>query len=1538
MLDALDNAYPLTPLQQGMLYEALKNPDTNVYIAYIVVDISGELDSALFKAAWRGAVQQHETLRTRFLWEGLDAPLQLVNSSVELDWVECDSSQTDFSSAESTVDHWLDHERSQPLGLTDTPPMRFRLIRLSDGHSTLIWTVHHLLADDWSTPLVLQSVADHYCRSLSSSNLTRVSVDSKFPFVTYVNWLTDTDREQHRQWWKRTLQGVKPTSIKPEYGRTRYDLDQTPRHQRHVSQVNKKLSALLMEKSRTLGVTQSSILHVAWALVIARFSGRGEALFGTSVSGRTCPLSDIDTAVGLFLNTIPTHISINPNQPLDDFIKEVQRQLFEQIEHEHVPLTDLQRLLPVDDNRLMFESVLVVETHGSDLQIEVPDSNIVFGNIRYFTDSNFPLTVLVFPGESMQVHLVGLESYFDHGAFAALSTEFIAVLNDICRPGETQLTQVLENQSQRINAFYQATPLIDKPVHASVIDWIRSTALDQPESVSIIDDDVKYSYAQLLFTAEQIAAAVHEQNSKSAFVGVCLERGFTQIAAILGVMLSGKAYVPIDPQWPSARSDEILNASQITVLVSNSSNASCITTPDLSIVLADQLTDDFDSYFIEQQARCSDDPAYMIFTSGSTGQPKGVVISNLNLMYSTTARIAYYPDSPRCYLLLSSFAFDSSVAGIFWTLCTGGSLVLPGAGKAQDIHDLEFQISRHQVSHTLCLPSIYQLLLRYADSNALQSLNTVIVAGEECPASLPGLHHQVLPSARLYNEYGPTEGTVWSTVAELQPPTSSTISRLPIGHPIPGTRVRVVNQSGDTCPPGISGELLVMGPGVAQGYHGDAKLSGSRFISLQDGSARAANQRAYKTGDLVTLGYDGQLYFLGRVDHQLKIRGHRIEAGEITSRIERHPGVLEAFCFLQNFARSDATDVSDKRLVCFYTLADQPKPGLEGCHLIEDPLLDELIKEIQTSTACLIKQELPAQFAVFKFVAVNSLPRLPNGKIDIAGFPSMSSLGAKSEHEFSNLEVDVATNDTESRLCHLLARLLGIPAAPPDENFFTLGGDSLTAIRFVAAARELGIPLTVPMITEHASIRELANATGLYSEPTDQSRTMSESGETPLTPIQRWFFSNAHSRLSHWNMAFIVGLGQAVSVKDITKSIFKAVEEFPVLGASFVKSPDGYLQCIPESVKDESLVQCITPPENRLQWVEALSSAQVDFNLESGIVARFLVAANEDQTCLQFGVVVHHLVTDALSNWYLTRRIMQLLRGDNGPAKSGISLISYREWSMRLQQDFPYIEPASATGPDFYPGTWTEEQVEVQTLELSPLQLSVIRKFCDHQSVALHEYLLFLLMSSGSFTSETRIDIETHGRDLLEPAIDASASVGWFTSFFPIVVTRPQDVDLKQFTDIFRRGKKENTHQFTRDPVEFFNKHTGASQSGLNLQPVPLLYNFLAMDMAGSDQLDVEGFELTPLTDSCFRDSAYPRSHPIELLVTDRPEGLALVWRVDKLIAERIGLAGWIERCHAMIQDQADNPQNAKTTVNVEDFPDSGMDADELSRFLDNLN
>jgi hypothetical protein len=420
-------------------------------------------------------------------------------------------------------------------------------------------------------------------------------------------------------------------------------------------------------------------------------------------------------------------------------------------------------------------------------------------------------------------------------------------------------------------------------------------------------------------------------------------------------------------------------------------------------------------------------------------------------------------------------------------------------------------------------------------------------------------------------------------------------------------------------------------------------------------------------------------------------------------------------------------------------------------------------------------------------------------------------------------------------------------------------------------------------------------------------------------------------------MAFMVELKNAVSVKDIRRAIFRMVEEFPVLGSRFDKGRDGYMQFIPAPAKDQSLVQSIVPPDNRSGWVEALSAVQTDFDLGSGIVARFLVAGNEEQECLAFGAVVHHLVTDALSNWYIAKRIVQLLNASEDTAHTRISTVSYREWSMLLQQEYPTGDSEYMSTPQATAGPWTEDRAMSQFLEISSTQLAVIRQYCEQQSVALYEYVLFLLMRSGNFKSETRVDVETHGRDLLESVIDASAAVGWFTSFFPIRVPPLDDTDLPRFRDVIQRARRESATEFVRDPVNFFNSAASASAPGPDLRSVPLLYNYLAMDVAGSDQMEAEGFLFSPLTDTCFRDAGSPRGHAIELLVTDHHEGLALTWRVDESIAEQIGLHGWIERFRVMLHEQVDAPQHSITTSGSRDFPDSGLDANELSDFLDSL-
>ena len=410
MIDGLDDAYPLTPLQQGMLYETLKHPETDVYVTYILIDIHGDLDSGNLRYAWQAAMQQFETLRTRFVWEGLDEPLQLVNSIAAPVWTDCglppDNVLVDCANVNAVTDYWLRQERDTPLPISETPPTRLRLINLFDSHHVLIWTVHHLLADNWSTPLVLEAVASHYSAVSIGSDTPQSKTDQGFVYSHYVDWLSRATDQLQLNWWQQTLAESRQTPIDIEQAYcVGADEVHGSRHERVCFKLTADQSLAVAALSRTTGCTLSSVMHAAWALVVARYAGTSDATFGTSVSGRSCGLSGIEKAVGLFLNTLPTYININPGASVDGFLNDVQSQLFKKIQFEHVALTDLLNMYPFRGTTTSFDSVLVVEAHSPELFIEIPGTNVSLSNIRYSTDSNFPLTALVFPGERLSIHL-----------------------------------------------------------------------------------------------------------------------------------------------------------------------------------------------------------------------------------------------------------------------------------------------------------------------------------------------------------------------------------------------------------------------------------------------------------------------------------------------------------------------------------------------------------------------------------------------------------------------------------------------------------------------------------------------------------------------------------------------------------------------------------------------------------------------------------------------------------------------------------------------------------------------------------------------------------------------------------------------------------------------------------------------------------------------------------------------------------------------------------------------------------------------------
>jgi amino acid adenylation domain-containing protein len=581
------------------------------------------------------------------------------------------------------------------------------------------------------------------------------------------------------------------------------------------------------------------------------------------------------------------------------------------------------------------------------------------------------------------------------------------------------------------------------------VELFERQAESAPEAIAVIFEEERLNYRELNERANQLAHHLRGLGvGPETLVALFMERSVEMIVGIIGVLKSGGAYVPLDPTYPADRLAFMLEDSNAPVILTQRRLAGALPQGRRHVLCLDTEWKTIASVSVENPINraLSDSPAYLIYTSGSTGRPKGVLLTHQNLIHSTQARFAYYPEQITSFLLLPSFAFDSSVAGIFWTLCKGGALIIPRDGSQHELRHLTKLIARHRVSHLLGLPSLYALLLSQSSADELSSLSVVIVAGEACPNGLVRRHRETLSQTVLYNEYGPTEGSVWSTVYQccLEP----VESQAPIGKPIANMQAFILDRSGWPVMPGIAGELYIGGAGLSRGYLKRPELTAEKFIPNPFGTEAGA--RLYRTGDLARHLPGGEIEFLGRIDHQVKIRGYRIELGEIEAILSEHAAVQEVVVAAQDdFA-------GEKRLIA-YVVAKQERTVNAG------------------QLRAFLIERVPGYMAPSAFVLMEELPLTPSGKVDRRAL-SLSANGASQTH--SRLELGNPYTAPRSEIEQILAgiwqRLLGVERVGIHDNFFELGGHSLLAIQLVTRIRDaLLVDLTMRGLFESPTISEL---------------------------------------------------------------------------------------------------------------------------------------------------------------------------------------------------------------------------------------------------------------------------------------------------------------------------------------------------------------------------------------------------------------------------------------------------------------------------------
>jgi amino acid adenylation domain-containing protein len=1051
-LDDVLDIYPLSPMQAGMLFHTIDEPDSGIYVLQIRVLLTGPLNPDVLRAAWDEVVHRHDAVRAAFVWEDLDEPLQAIKNRVETPWTQLDGRRLVAEGGPDAIEAWLARDRRTGFDLKDAPLMRVTLIELEEDLHRFVWTLHHLLADAWSVAVVLDELQIAYHARLAGETFSPGDAPAYRDFIA---WLRSRDVERSKPAWRRHLEGFSERTRMDLVRPTAASADRRTRETRLPA----RAADALAEVTRRSRVTQTAIFKAAWASVLSGYAGATDIVFGLVVSGRAHDLAGGERAVGLYMNTIPSRVRLDAAPTLRGLIQSIHRDSLDLRPHENTPLGRIQSWSDLPAGAALFDTLLIIENHPTP---SARSQALSFGAVDPMDQSNYPLAAFVIPGDELRLLILFDPTVVPDGVADRLLAQFAQALEAIPSylDSPPSVLPVLPDAERAQLDELAYGPRLAPPEDVAVHHRIVRTARQRPEARALVGGGDSMTYGELdsrsSALARRLAALGVDRGDR---VALQLDRGCDMVVAMLATMKAGGAYVPLDPTYPAARIRQVLEDCAPSVVVTNRASDSSAEAAAVRTLNLDDADDDRGIRSFEGPMVVGADPAYVIYTSGSTGQPKGVVITHDNLAFSTNARFAFYDDAPQTYLLLSSFAFDSSVAGIYWTLACGGTLVISEPGLERDVDGLSDCIATHAVSHTLCLPSLWDVLLELAPAHRLATLRTVIVAGEAVPSGLSARHRAVLPDTALFNEYGPTEACVWCSVADSGDLDAAAAS--PVGRPIPGAEVRLLTADQRPAPLGAVGEIWIGGPGVAEGYLGQTEATALSFAQ-----PAGTDRRMYRSGDLGRYLPDGGIDFLGRRDRQVKIRGHRIETTEIEEVLHRHPGVREATVIAVPSAAAASGTTEDRRLALAAFVTPAEADG--------GPSPDELRHHVRA--------RLPAFMAPARIFVVDEFPRLPNGKTDHDAL-----LLALTDTTTSDDRSPKPRDDFERALVEVWGRVLEVEELGIHDDFFAFGGDSIASIRIVALAQQRDIEIAPSEIFEFPTIAELSD-----------NRLMERSADAPV--------------------------------------------------------------------------------------------------------------------------------------------------------------------------------------------------------------------------------------------------------------------------------------------------------------------------------------------------------------------------------------------------------------------------------------------------------
>jgi amino acid adenylation domain-containing protein len=1039
----IQDIYPLTPLQEGILFHHLLNDQGDAYARPMLLSVSSREKLEKLIAALQAVIDRHDILRTAMLWEQLSQPVQVVyrRASLRVEELELAGDRDPLEQLKERMQ--LERQR---LDLRQAPLLRVEVApdRRGSQWYALLQT-HHLVFDNQSLQSMLAEVMAYVegrAQGLPEAGAYR----------NYVAQTLAEARKGDAESFFRSKLGEIDEPTAP-FGLLDVHGDGSRIEEAHHA-FEPELAKRVRTQARRLSVSAATLFHAAWALVVSRTSGRDDVVFGTVLLGRLQGTAGAQRTLGMFINTLPLRLRLE-GMTAAELVEQTQRELVELLNYEQASLAVAQRCSGITGSGSLF-STLLNYLHSTSSETEqstmAPGIEMLASQGR----TNYPIALSVYDqGEGFVLKMETDQRIDPNRMLGYISTaiqSLVEALEQAPQRAALRLPILPESERHQVIESFNATQAAypqEKLIHELFEEQVKRT----PAAVAVVYEGQSLTYAELNGRANQLARYLRDKGvGPDQLVGICVERGLEMVVGVLGVLKAGGAYVPLDPKYPPERLAYMLNDAAPTVLLTQErlrervpeTVAEMIALDDDWNEIAGKSTSNLN---LRASGAHSHHLAYVIYTSGSTGTPKGVMVEHAGLLnYLQWALDEYALETGESVIVSSPLAFDATVTSLYCPLLSGRSVVLVADG--QELEGLEQLLQQPtQWSLIKISPAHLQVLGQRLQSAKLPcTVDAFVIGGEALPPSTVQLWRSIWPQVRLINEYGPTETVVGCCVYDI-PPEWVAESSVPIGCPIANTQIYMLDPHRQPVPIGVVGEIYIGGAGVARGYLNRPELTAERFLSDPFSADRQA--RMYKTGDLGRWRPDGTIEYLGRNDHQVKIRGFRIELGEIEAQLVRHAQVKEAVVL----AREDVP--GEKRLVA-YVIPQDPSD-------VEKTPSVEALREY-------LKSVLPEHMVPSAFVMLEQLPLTSNGKLDRRALPA-PELGA-----YVSRQYEAPQGEVEEILAGIWQGLLRVERVGRQDNFFELGGHSLLIVQVMEQLRRVGLSAEIRHVFESPSLAELARA------------------------------------------------------------------------------------------------------------------------------------------------------------------------------------------------------------------------------------------------------------------------------------------------------------------------------------------------------------------------------------------------------------------------------------------------------------------------------